>query len=205
MEWNQAAGTGSLYALQSIPTNTPIVLNYLGFGGLAPAWQRRKDLRKHYKFDCDCQSCNLHGHELIADNTARQRARAQFYELEDSENQMQNPRAFAKLVTAATRYIEYLQQLNINDDRLAYGYNKLAELREQQAEDADEDIMHGLQHCNDCHANGGVMRHLIQAREAWNECQEIDQLTHGPDHPQLEVTRKALEKVHRLISRLKWV
>ena len=199
VHWKPNTNMGSLRALRRIVPNEEILVSYLGARTtLYTRVARRTELRQLFGFNCHCIVCR----NGINDDALRKEAR-DLYDTLEKPLPSQDVHRVGRL-TKANRYIQLLQQLDIQDQRMVWAYNKLADLHTEMwpiARDAQAGSGHAHSNQCDCHRNGEHIWHLYRALEAWNSTLIYDKITHAPDHPQLESDLDEIIKVQGLIIR----
>ena len=69
VQWNAKLQRLTIHAIENIPANTEILVNYRVQYSFMKTTHRRTELRKHYKFKCTCTACQpITGDTVISDS-----------------------------------------------------------------------------------------------------------------------------------------
>lgn len=186
---------GTLYALETIANNTEITIEYMANPdqSLRTGVQRRKDLERHYRFECQCGACFVteQGNTRCNHADGKKRTAAKRL-LEQLENFVRLPNESA--AAAAVRklnlgwgYRDALQSLGIQDMKLANAFGQLARLHEEVFDTTT--VLTHRTNCDYCdgsrNVSGGRVVHLKRARNCLNEENGIQIRCWGTVHADL--------------------
>lgn len=184
---DRICGMGVLRALQNIGNGQEIFIDYLSSieESVNLLSNRQAELLNNYGFTCQCPVCSFTGVQLRAYEQDRARASERYIRLQGpvfvqlSRRNAENKAMVAKLNHAEDLVQLFRQHLNVKDDRLAWVYNKIAEIHYELYKIAPR--VTPQPHCQSC--QGGREWHLQAALEAFRKMRRIHLRTHGPSHP----------------------
>lgn len=166
VHWNYINGKGTLRALETIPKNSEILIEYLNNPEQTFRTRVRRiaDLRRNWGFDCDCPACQPQPVPRDPDDTDRTHAMITLREIHrDKPNpdltQIDSARINTNIDRINNTYLPALSRLGIKDHKVVEAYSIL--------ERSHLALLHhakrvGLQHCATCEATGSVRHHSRQ-------------------------------------------
>ena len=193
VNYDRSRKVGTLRALEPIAHGAEIFVNYLtSFDlGLMKRKDRQDTLKKSYGFTCQCTTCGLTGRARTADDNLRARALERYKSVNKSYKgdagwRPENNDHVRKLKLTEDLIRLIRDDLHICDDRLAWVYQKLAELQHGLWEFADDYSQNNVKHCDHCaNEDEGRDWHLDQALDAYRRMRRVHLHTYGPRHPMI--------------------
>ncbi|KAK3684488.1 SET domain-containing protein 5 [Vermiconidia calcicola] len=207
LHWDSARNRGSLHAVRPIAVGDEIFINYLADAqsSLHTRTPRRTEIQKQWGFVCSCEVCILQGIDLNNNNAARINARVRYQELNKPRTESASWRVMNNQTTSrlqkATEYIGFLQQLDIEDGRLAWAYDMLAYLQYHMWRTAESSIRETNRHCASCNINRGSVWHLRRSLDARRDLYRIDRRIYPKSHPRLAEDSAEINKLIDKIDR----
>lgn len=200
-DWDPTRSVGTLHALQEIPPNTEIKIEYYPHetSSLRKAEIRREELRQQYAFECDCPACNESRHDVDnEDDIRRQKAARLWRSINKNEphaNESHAQAVFRKL-RQTDEYVSILRHLGITDLKAADGWGRAAELQLEHFDLAETD--YHQQHCG-CINEGTRIKHLNTASVFLKEQIKYRICCWGVWHPDIA---KDMEKMATLLRKI---